>query len=1279
MINRFFIAVLCVFAASVAWSVPTMDETFGGVERGFGPADSGWSTNAASLVGENCGSIFFDVRFAKPEPSAMGQRTVMTLRTASRLTVGLYAYGNSRLQFSFSDRAHTFRHDFKERIELDRTYRMGVTWDGEAVRFYIDGRVVVSSLQPAAFRPGIVRNLNLGPYKDSWHGMRTWPRDVFISRIRTWDVARTPAEVAKEEGIAFRPLSATHTARLTIPSLPVNTSAPVIDGKLDDEAWAHASSLPQLIRGNFTGKSGLLPPHAFRLAYDRDNLYLGVTTHFPPHDPFIEGQPRTETYEPEAWGTESFEFWLDLGGHRYRFASNVAGGTTEGRDKDKKKWNGEWRYAHSREMKIDDSILWQFEAAIPWRTLDKKGPPAAGDKARFNFARTWTLSTLGGFSSLDLTGRGYTINETCPAATFGQAASFRLLSRTDPSAGEYRQESEITAAGKAKMRYTLSLARLDGSLSPMAVYDRDRILATGEKATDVIDVKTDVPGYDALLHVLEENGRVVMREIVPYELNPELFTTTPLLLSEKVRVTPKKPLAGSFALVAPDGKDAAVQDAAAGETEFPFPRSNAAGEWRVELRTADGKVAGARKFSYPGVGEWERQDFHEDWILPPFTPMAGKVSSNGLEVSLCCDRVYGWNGSFLPSRVKALGEDIFAAPPEILVNGAPAACDTFATVSNAPHHAGFEARGEDAAAEVCSKGWLEYDGVQWNEIGVTPKRGGSTIQIRYSLKPAFAKYLHAAAGSGWGAKRTIDIADGVQELSAFPVLWTGDEEKGWTFFYETRADWTSNPKKTYMLEKTGDAFTVTVNVARKLPVGKTFRFAFGFQATPMRPRASNYPFDTLAWSWAAPMNTPGRRRPTYDIIYLVARGGGDLGSFFGDQDTDDCRKTDAAIARDLSVHCKGHAGRPVFYTCSRHLSVRYPEVAAYIAEWKMKPEIALDYSHTGHFLYDCCPTTKASDYFSWRFRDMLRRHPELKGIYLDFGVVPQCSNNDHGCRSRIPLLGMREFYRRLAVVQLEAGIREPITVIHNTDCVQVPAVSFTTHLLNGEHIRQSSSSLLHNKKDILDSYGIAMFASELSTLPWGVSNSVYMPYDVLSKANGGDEGLEDYQFRMTRASMAATLVHGTMQCSWRNHFGLFDKLIRAYDRFGVDKAKFFGYWRKPAAVVSGDDVYVSCYVRDGHVLAVVSHLGKPHIDQSPEIVFDWSRLGVKPPRKAVELMSAPDPEYEALFARREKYKVPVSRAPLKLGDFGTRVESFDGRKIKIGLPYHTFALISFEP
>ena len=1258
--------------AQAAFGGLTLDEDFGGRELALGPEGSGWAANAATLVGVNRGSIFFDVRFSTPDPAYMRQRTVMSLRTASRLTVGFFSYGNNTLQFTFGDGDRRFLHTFSEKIERERIYRLGVTWDGDVVRIYRDGRAIISALQPQAFKPGIVRKLYLGPYADGWFRISPWSKDVFISRLRVWNEARTPADVAEEAGIVFKPLAEDVAPRLTVPQLSEGVAAPSIDGRLDDAAWKRAGSMPQLIRGNFTGKSGQLPPHGFRLAYDAKNLYLGAFTHFPPHDPIVEGLLRVDGQEPEAWGTESFEFWLECGGHRFRFTANAAGGTSESRD-GKKPWNGEWKYADSKEMKIDDSILWQCEAAIPWKTLGMDGPPKADARTRLNFARTWTLSTLGGFSSLDLTGRGYSDVKTWPEVDFAPAVSFRLSKRTDPSSGGYRQESEISAPRKAKVRYTLSLARLDGSLAPMPLYSREGVLTAGETVNDLVDVRTDVPGYDALLHVLEADGKTLMREIVPYALNPELFAVTPLLLAEKVRVTPKKPLSGEFRLVAPDGSVKDRKDASAGEAVFAFPRSNAAGTWRVEF-SGDGKAAGVKTFSYPGVGEWERQDFHEDWVLPPFTPLRSAVEKEGLAVSLYA-RDYAWRKSLLPSRVKTLGDEMFAEPPALLVGGEPAACASFAVVSNAPHRAALEASGGNGKVDVALQGWIEYDGLQWNDVKVTPRAPNLSLQVRYVLKPAFAKYLHAASGSGWGAKRTMALAEGRQTLGDFPILWTGNEEKGWTFFYETRDGWDAVAKRTYDLEKTGDRLTVTVDIARKLPAGKTFEFSFGFQATPVRPRAANYPFDIVGWSWVAPMIRPGRR-PTCDAVYLFAKGG-DLGSFFGDQDTDDGRKTEAAMTRALAA-CEGTGVRPMFYTASRFLSVRYPEVAAYIPEWMFKPEVAMDYSHTGHFVYDCCPTTKASDFFMWRFRDVLRRHPGMKGIYLDFGVVHPCSNRDHGCRSKTPILGMREFYRRLAVVQLEAGIKEPLTVIHNTDCVQVPAVSFVTHLVNGEHIRQASSPILHNKKDILDSYGLEMFACELSTLPFGISNSAYMPFDELSKVNGGDEGVEDYTFRMTRASLAGTLAHGSIQCTWRNHYGIFDKLVRAYERFGADKADFIGYWRHPAAVADAQDVYVSCYVKDGKALAVVSHLGKPHVDQTPVITFDWAKLGVTPPTKAVDVMTAPDPEYDELFARRAKARIPVSRVSLKLGDFGTKVESFDGKTLKLRLPYHTFSLVEFS-
>ena len=1246
-----FLGGLCLLVVWTSFGGMTLDEFFGGHPRTFGAPESGWSVPAGQLVGDNCGSYFFDLVFDKPLPPLTGMRTIATLRTASRLSIAFASFGDAGLRFSFSDRDRTYGYTFEGPLEVGRTYSFGVTWDGEVVRLYRDGRCVHSGVQPLAVKAK-VRDFHLGPFKDAWVGPRTWANDTHVSRVRFWNVARSVQEVAQEANIVFRSLVETHPPCLMVPEKPL------------------AASMPQLVRGNFAGKSGEIPPHAFRLSFDRDNLYLESETLFPGRIPMTEGLARSPGQEPEVFGAESWEAYFGWGDQVYRFGANVAGGTTESRN-GVKTWDGEWTHSTKREVKIDDSVFWKTESVFPWKTFGLDGAP--DEPGKFNFCRSWTLASFGGYSSLNVLANKYGIRLSVPTLVFDPStAAFSLQKRTDPASGEYSQESTVAAPGPCETEYRLSLARMDGALEPMAVYSRRRKMARGDVATDSVSVRTDVPGYDALLHELYTDGRVSMREIVPYALSVEPFTATPFFLKEQIRVTPMKPLSGSFRLIRPDGTVAAETDAAKGATAFAFPRTNAPGVWKVVL--ADGEcIVGERRMNYPGVGDWERQDFHADWVLPPFKPLRTTVG-DGWSESAFSDRVYRWERSFLPASVTSVGEELLASPAEILIDGKPVVCEAFDTISNRPSRVDFRTMG----GGVSSCAWLEYDGVNWNEITVVPANGGS-LSVRYVLKGNVAKYLHAATGAGWGSKRTVRVPDGVCTYGAFPTFWIGDEERGLCFFYETRADWTSEPQKTYVVEKADGRVSVTVNVSKGLKPGVPFRFGIGFQATPMRPRSANYPFDTLGWSFTGAMNREGRR-PTSDILKLHARDGGDLGSFFGDQDTDDGRKTASSIRRDLDEHATGHSVRPVFYTAARHLSVRYPETEAFLPTWTYRPEAAMDYNRTGHFVYDCCPTTTASDFFAARVRALLKRYPDMRGVYFDFGICHPCNNGEHGCRERLPLLGQREFYRRMAVVQLEAGIADPLVVVHNTDCVLPPAMSFATHLLNGEHVRQDSSSLLHDKKDILDTYGLEMFASELSSLPWGVSNSVYMPYDVLSPKYGGDEPLEPYQFRMTRASMGACLVHNTMQCPWRNHFGIFDKVIRFYDRFGVDKAEFVGYWKSPSKVIKGEGVYVSCYRRDDRVLAVVSHLAHEHRMQDVEIAFDLEKLGVKVPlARAADLMTAADPDYAELFARRTRERISVSRAPLALGDFGTRVNGFDGRVLKYRLPFHSFGLVELVP
>ena len=1256
----------------------TLDERF--EEGGLAIGDVGRSWPAKELVGDNKGSVFFDVTFHEVTNRSVTQRTLMHLRTAGRLTLAWNAYKNETLQCELTDQSKTYRVTFKDRkIELGHTYRLGTTWDGDAVRVYIDGVAVDSAAQPLPIRREKVTKLNLGPYKDAYRAPRKWGGDVVISRLRVWDNTRAPAEVAAENGVGFKPLVETDKMTLVVPKLPDGVAAPIVDGRLDDSAWSHAGSVPQLIHGNFVGRSGRLPPHSFRLMYDDECLYLGFDTLFPGGFTCVEGIARTADKEPEAWGSESWEFFFRIGKTLYRFAGNYAGGTLESKSPVGKAWNGEWKSAFSKAKNIDDSVLWQGEAAIPWKTLGLAGPYAG--ESNFNFARSWTIPTCGTISSLNESGRGYIPDAACPYMSFAPVAGYRLTRRTDPAQGDYEEEYAISGGAKGgRLVYEVSLASRDGSLAPKLVHRTDVNAAPGEFVRGSLKTSTAIPGYDAILHVLTCDGRVVMREAVPYDLDTRVFDVSPLYLHEKVKISFRRPFDGVFEMVDPDGAALVSRRADGTPFEIDFPRANAKGEYVFRIRREDGTVAGEVKSFYPGIGEWERQDAHNDWILPPYSAISARIGDGSLDADVAMRR-YSWSRSFLPSSLVSLGEELLDGPAEVLLGGRPLACESFSVKSNSAVRVEFVAKGGGTAADASNEGWLEYDGVQFNRFSVTPHADGADLKLRYRLKPAFAKYLHASAGGQWGSKRTLRIAEGVSALGAYPILWTGNEDKGLCFFYQSREGWNMPPSNTYSLEKTADGFVVTVSVAKKLSADKRFNFEFGFVGSPARPLAPNYPYDTFSISTSANLNRPGRR-PTLDVALMdcpIRRG--DLGSYFADLDEPDY-KTDLRRYRWCVEHHGRESGvRLVPYTCARFLSSAYPEVRAFLPEWTFKPEFALDYSHTGKFMYECCPASSATEFFVWKFKGLLKLVPEIKGIYLDFGLVHECSNADHGCRRSMAILGQREFYRRLAVAQIEAGITNPVIVIHSTDCVQLPAMTFVTHLLNGEHVRQESSTLLHGKKDILDSYGLEMFASELSTLPWGMSNSFYMPYDTLSRKNGGDESTDAYSFRMGMASIGAGLVHNTMQAMHRNNVGLFDKVVRIFDAFGVGApgTRFVGYWRRPAKVVSGNGVHVSCHTDGRKVLAVVAHLAKPHDDQDVEIEFDLAALGVAGTLSAAEdMMTANDPDYEWLARRKAEKGKDIAKSPTGIGDFGTKILGFDGRTLRLRLPHHRFALVKLQ-
>ncbi|MBR6374225.1 MAG: hypothetical protein IKS20_13685, partial [Victivallales bacterium] len=309
----------------------------------------GVSFPGAALVGNDKGSIFFGFKIGEMQPPISGvQRVLLALRTGSMLTVGFNYYSKKDLQFVFTEKGTSgIVFAFPERLKEGQDYNVGCTWDGTVVRIYLEGKVIAEREQPKSLK-GIVRNLNIGPYKDGWFAPRKWANDTYVKYIRVYDEALTPDEVAKQFNVSFKDLEKTHPQFLSIPKVPDGMEAPANDGKLKEPVWNLAASMPRLVDLNFPEKSGQIPPNIFKLLYDKQNIYIGFSTIFPTGSPLQEGELRTEKKEPTAWANESFEFYLRYKGKTFHFVGNVAGGYMERRNRDQE-WNGKWTYTSTKE------------------------------------------------------------------------------------------------------------------------------------------------------------------------------------------------------------------------------------------------------------------------------------------------------------------------------------------------------------------------------------------------------------------------------------------------------------------------------------------------------------------------------------------------------------------------------------------------------------------------------------------------------------------------------------------------------------------------------------------------------------------------------------------------------------------------------------------------------------------------------------------------------------------------------------------------------------------
>ena len=1214
------------------------------------------------------------------------RRPMLTLGTKGRFKASFSTAVNVRpptLQYSFSDGKNAFYH-MENKLEFGRAYTAAMTFDGSKIRCYLDGVLVKENPQPVAIDPASWRNAFVGPYNDGWTNFNGWDGDTCACGLKLFNTALTPDEVAAICGLKPTEITERIPQILTVPCSAQKLDIKC-DGETSEKAWLNATGPIGSIDIDSPKDSWRMPPNSLKLTSDRENLYLAFTAIFPANTNIKHG-PSAQAGEKEVWGSESFELYFVNGKDCYRFAGSAGGGRTESKNR-ATEYNAPWQYACTLKTRIDDTVLWQGEIAIPWTSIGCNDN-ASKSHLTFNFCRTWLLGDRRILSTLARPGQGYDdfqhytrlqLNENAPV--------FSVASQNDPTYGTFQQKATFSNNSESDVIYSIALDNSKGLIAPETIF-QTKIPPKSRRHIEVNAVLGNTNADYLVFKAAEAGGkRIFQQQCIPVRVSPDYLTVIPLFGQGKIKVLYKKAQAqaakgmsfqGIVTLCDQDGK--ALQSKPATEyCDFAFPMDSPVGLYKVELRSAaDKETLTSSTFHFPGFGEWSKP-FEDNRIVPPFTPIVAKGTANAMSVSVWGREFLLSSGEMFPQNIVSQKEKLLACAPELRVNGRNVAnASSCAWGKSAPHRFEYKAHLETRQCQADSSSWIEYDGVSYNTVAFASKQQLDSVELVFTLPDGIAKYLHAAA-MPWGTKITDTVNPGLRTFRFYPVVMLANEEKGFCFFAESRHDWPEKASHNMALEKRDGKVTLTVRLAGKIEPGQIFTFGFGLLATPVKPLPRNYPLNTMGGY--PELNKPGKTPTTYASFTHWP-------SF---QTHGDCLANLPPENNPMLAHYRKEAERlgklncKVFpYAMAMALPDEYTEVADFLKEWTFSSESPYPYEKNGrkYGVWRLCPTTQALDFFIWNARQLFQ-NVKLDGIYFDYGSVHECNNHDHGCHDRTPILAFREFLRRIAIVMLEAGVEDYQIILHNTDVVQLPAFTFATYLFNGEDIRQSSSSILHNGKDILDTYPLSRFAMELNSLNLGITNSSYMPSDVLSpKYGGGKEDPQLYTLRMARAMMAATLVHNSIPAMNRMHHGIFDKVIRIYSAFDVPKASFYGYYSRqcPIKVLEGENVYASCYkhATDNRMLAVVSHLGSKRIDQTVRLQVLPSSVGLKPVALAVEKMEEADPEYELLEPLRIKGKVPPYRTPLKWVHSGNKVTSFKDGVLTMELKAHSFAIIELR-
>jgi len=627
---------------------------------------------------------------------------------------------------------------------------------------------------------------------------------------------------------------------------------------------------------------------------------------------------------------------------------------------------------------------------------------------------------------------------------------------------------------------------------------------------------------------------------------------------------------------------------------------------------------------------------HEGKALPGFPPVkldGATVKVWGREIRL--------NHAALPEAIISQGENMLAAPLRVSLKagGKPV---PLAPAESPPTVARADDEWAVLTGEMSGGGWTvrtrtaaQFDGMMKLEMTFAPEPGSSAeideLAIDIPVNAVNALFHAFWTGRGFGFRHGTEYArtrsdDGEVFNSAthdylrnpdlqgsfVPYFAFHDDDRGLAWFAESDRGWTVGDKvPAVLVTRKAGVVNLRLNVIhRTRRIDKPLTIVFGLQAAPMRPWVKNHRSlgKTLQMKSIDSFSPPPVRTDVFraDKNAMLPQDG-----------------DWAAAARRMRQRDKrlGRDGKdPLYKGTMLYLSRQWPGL----------PPDAVEFSPIWYKSGFIRHTPAAMDCEIWHWSQWLRSTP-LRGFYIDDIWIPQSIDPRTGLAYELPdgkvqpgfaFFDYNQYLKRLRWIFHDNG-REPLIMVHNTQTLFPPHMSFVDYFFDGEWLLPRYGEPVgffdkgrldrrgvDNRADFIERWGVDRIRVD-NFRKWGPA-----PLFMGAKFAGRPAQREPYvhwMYYQHRSYYACMLL-----CDVAQHIGYPPKSLADSLAWYTDEAEFVPFWDPKAPVRCPDkNVAASVYRLPGRAVIVVVNDRKERRTVSVEIDPAGLGLGDVPPDRLV--------------------------------------------------------------